>query len=94
MSLPRESFVTNVIVLVALVILTVLTVIAAYVPLGPLHVPVALLLAGAKSALVVMFYMHMRHGVRADWVVIGAGLLLIGVLIGMIMSDYDTRGWG
>jgi cytochrome c oxidase subunit IV len=83
-----------VVVLAALLVITALTVGAAYAPLGMFHVPIALLLASVKTVLVVLYYMHMRHGERGDWVVIGAGLLLIGVLIGMTLSDYTTRGWG
>ena len=93
MSAPRESFRTNIIVLVGLLILTALTVVAAFAPLGGFHLPAALILATGKSVIVLLFYMHMRHGDRADWVVIGTGLLLIGVLIGMILSDVVTRGW-
>ena len=93
MSQPREGFRANFIVLAGLVALTALTVGAAYAPVGVLHVPIALGLAALKSMLVLLYYMHMRHGERGDWVVIGAGLLLIGVLIGMTLSDYTTRGW-
>lgn len=91
---PRESFAASAVVLALLLVLSLLTVLAAYAPLGPLHVPVALFLATAKSVLVVLYYMHMRHGERGDWVAIGAGLLLVGVLIGMVLSDVITRGWG
>ncbi len=93
MSGPREGFVSAFVVLALLLVLTVLTVVAAYAPIGVFHVPVALALAGLKSILVVLYYMHMRHGRSSDWVVIGTGLLLLAVLIGMILSDVVTRGW-
>lgn len=94
MSVPRETFLTNAIVLVVLLALTGLTVAAAYAPLGVLHLPAALFLAGVKTIVVVVFYMHMRHAESGDWIAIGTGLLLLGVLIGMMLSDYITRGWG
>ena len=44
---------TNVIVFLVLLVLLVATVGAAYLPLGPLHLPVAMTIAAAKAVLIV-----------------------------------------
>ena len=51
---------TNVMVFVALLVLLFATVGAAYLPLGPLHFPVAMTIAAAKAVLIVLF-LHARH---------------------------------
>ena len=73
--------------------LTILTVAAAFVDLGFLNIIVALTVAVVKASLVVLFFMHVKYGNRMNWVVIGAGVFWLLILLGMLMLDYSSRGW-
>jgi cytochrome c oxidase subunit IV len=72
---------------------TYLTWQVAYFDLGPLNTVVALGIAVFKAVLVVLFFMHVRHGTRLTWVVVLAGVFWLAILLGITMSDYLTRGW-
>jgi hypothetical protein len=37
--------------------------------------------------------MHVRYSSHLIWVFVGAGILWVGILLALIMSDYVTRGW-
>ncbi len=64
---------------------------------SPLGVLVALTIAIGKALLVVLFFMHVRYSSRLTWVLVGAGVLWVGHLLLLTMSDYLTRatvpGW-
>lgn len=77
----------------ALAIGTILTVVAANADLGVLNTPVALLIAGIKAALVILFFMHVIHSTRLTWVVVIASFLWLGVLFVLTFADYLTRVW-
>jgi len=59
---------------------------------SPLGVIVALTIALGKALLVVLFFMHVRYSSRLTWVLVGAGVLWVGHLLLLTMSDYLTRG--
>jgi len=59
---------------------------------SPLGVIVALTIAMGKALLVVLFFMHVRYSSRLTWVLVGAGVLWVGHLLLLTMSDYLTRG--
>lgn len=84
---------TNVTIFVALLLLLAATVAGAYLPLGPLHLPVALLIAGAKAVLIGLFFMHLCYRNRVTWVVSTASLFWLGILLALTLSDYLSRGW-
>lgn len=75
----------------ALLALTAVTVGASRVDLGMLNMPVALAIAGAKAALVVLFFMHVRYESRLVGVFAAAGLFWLGILVALTFSDYLTR---
>ena len=77
----------------ALAVGTVLTVVAANNDLGMLNTPVALLIAGVKAILVILFFMHVIHSTRLTWVVVIGSFLWLGVLFVLTFSDYLTRLW-
>jgi cytochrome c oxidase subunit 4 len=77
----------------ALMVLTLLTVAAAFVDLGFLNILVALGIAVFKGSLVILFFMHVKYSSKLTWVVIGAGLFWLGILLSMLMLDYSSRGW-
>ena len=88
--LPRRVYYA---VFAALVVLTALTVFAARLDLGPMNSVVALGIAVLKASLVVLYFMHVRYGSRLVWVVLGAGVLWLFLLISITLGDYLSRGW-
>ena len=83
---------TNVMVFVALLVLLVMTVGAAYLPLGILHVPVAMTIAAIKAVLIVLFFMHLLHSHKLMMVVSVASLLWLAIMVVLTLNDYLTRG--
>jgi cytochrome c oxidase subunit 4 len=84
---------TNVSVFVALLLLLFATVGAAYLPLGFFHLPVALMIAAAKTVLIGLFFMHLYYRHHLTWIVSMASLLWLGILLALTLSDYLSRGW-
>ena len=76
----------------ALMGLTLLTVYVAYLDLGPWNTFVALAIAVVKALLVVLWFMHVRYSSRLTWMFAAAGLLWLGILFTLTLSDYLTRG--
>jgi cytochrome c oxidase subunit 4 len=82
---------TNITVFAALLILLAATVAAAYLPLRPLHLPIALGIAATKALLIGLFFMHLRHRSRLTPIVATASLFWLGILLTFTLSDYLTR---
>jgi cytochrome c oxidase subunit 4 len=76
-----------------LLVLTVVSVGASFVNLGPLNAGVALAIGGAKALLVALFFMELRHGPRLLAVFAAGGLLWLGILLALTLSDYLAREW-
>jgi cytochrome c oxidase subunit 4 len=74
-----------------LVLLTLLTSGIAFAPIGNLHTPIGLIIAVTKAFLVVCFFMHLVHGGKVSWVMIGAALFMLFVMIYLTLADYRTR---
>jgi cytochrome c oxidase subunit IV len=88
---PRKTYVA---IFAALLVLTGLTTSVAFLDLGLLNPVVALSIAVLKGTLVVLFFMHLRYSSRLTWIVAGASIFWLGILLVLIMSDYAARGWG
>lgn len=58
-----------------------------------LHTPLALGIATAKAVLVVLWFMHVKYGVRLVWVFIASGLLWLAILLAITGGDYMGRRW-
>ena len=84
---------TNVIVFIVLLVLLFATIGAAYLPLGPLHLPTALLIAAAKALLIGLFFMHVHYRHQLTWVVSIASLLWLAILLALTLTDFLSRGW-
>jgi cytochrome c oxidase subunit IV len=41
----------------------------------------------------VLYFMHVRYGSRLTWVVIGAGVFWLLILLTLLLTDYSSRGW-
>jgi cytochrome c oxidase subunit 4 len=88
-----SSIQTNVIIFVILLVLLFATVAAAYLPLGPLHFPLAMAFAATKAVLIVLYFMHLKYSHRLGAVISVASFLWLGIMIALCLSDYMTRGW-
>ncbi len=84
---PRTYFA----VYIALVLLTGLTTAVAFFDLGLANPVVALSIAILKATLVALFFMHLKYGSRLTWVIAGAALFWLMILLLLILSDYATR---
>jgi|SRR5215471_3296226 len=87
-----DSVKTYVLVLIALLCATVATTLVAYVDLGPFSVVAALGIACCKMLLVALFFMHVRHSTKLTKLVVTGGLLWLGILLALTMTDFATRG--
>ena len=83
---------TNVVTFVVLLGLLFATIGAAYLPLGQLHLPVALSFAAAKAILIGLFFMHLYYARHFTWIVSIAALLWLGIFVTLTLSDYLWRG--
>jgi cytochrome c oxidase subunit IV len=78
-------------VFASLFVLTLLTSGIAYAPIGHWHTPIGLAIAIGKALLVVCFFMHLIHSDHVSWVMLGAALFMLFVLIYLTVIDYWTR---
>ena len=85
------SVLSYVTVFILLLLLTCLTVYVAGVDLGAANTPIALLIATTKATLVVLFLMHVKDSSRLTQLFLAAGLIWLGILIFITMSDFATR---
>ena len=65
---------------------------SASVDLGPFSIVVALGIACVKMVLVALFFMHIRHSNKLTKLVVVGGLLWLGILLLLTMTDFATRG--
>ncbi len=80
-------------VFVLLAILTTLSVVVTGFDFGPLNLVVALAVAATKTALVVLYFMHVRYSTRLTGVVIAAALAFLVILAFLTFTDYLSRPW-
>jgi cytochrome c oxidase subunit IV len=90
---PVLSPKTYFIVFAALLVLFGLTLAAAQLDLEPWNALIAMLIAGAKAVLIVLYFMHVRHGTRLARVFSLSGFVWLGFLLAFLMSDVLTRHW-
>ena len=82
---------TFLLVLLALVVFTFISIGVTSYELGPFTVLAALLLATAKTILVLTYFMHLKWDVRLFAILVTAVLALIGVVIFITFLDYLFR---
>jgi|SRR3954447_8750817 len=87
-----DSTGTYVKILLVLLILTGLTTAVSRVDLGAFSNVVALGIATTKMLLVALFFMHVRHSTKLTKLVVIGGLLWLGILLGLTITDFATRG--
>lgn len=76
---------------IVLLCFTALTTGIAYIDLGPFNTVVAFAIAICKAALVVAFFMHVRHSEGLVRLVVGVAALWLAILIVVSISDFATR---
>jgi cytochrome c oxidase subunit IV len=84
---------TNVTIFVILLVLLFATVGAAYLPLGILHVPIAMTIATAKAVLIVLFFMHLLHSHRLMTIISVASFFWLAIMIALTLNDYLSRNY-
>jgi cytochrome c oxidase subunit 4 len=87
-----DSVGTYVKILLALLVATAVTTAVARVDLGGFSIVVALGIASVKMVLVALFFMHIRHSTKLTRLVVLGGLLWLGILLLLTMTDFATRG--
>jgi len=76
-----------------LMVLLVLTVAVAYFDFGALSMPIAMTIAVVKAALVVVYFMHMRHTGKLMWIYTAVGVIWLICMIASIVIDGYARGY-
>ena len=87
---PARVYILN---RVALLGLLALTIAASFLNLGVLNSIVAASISVVSTALILLFYMHVRRSKPLLWVFVGAGFFWLGIMFVLAFSDFLTRGW-
>ncbi len=77
----------------ALLIGTALTVVFAFINLGNFNIVAALVIAGIKATLVVLFFMHVKYSSRLTKLWVAVGFIWLFIMLSITMTDYLTRAW-
>jgi cytochrome c oxidase subunit 4 len=77
----------------ALLIGTGLTTWVAYIDLGALNTPIALLIAFVKMTLVILFFMHVKYQTGLTQIAIVTAFFWLAIMITLTLTDELTRGW-
>ncbi len=80
-----------VLVFVALLVLLLATFGAAHIDLGPFNIVLALAIAIVKMMLVVLVFMELKWTSRLTWVVAGASLFWLMIMLALTLADIFTR---
>jgi len=79
-------------VFLSLIGLTVITVLVAFLPLGPLDMPVAIAIAVVKASLVVLYFMALKYDKPVNTLTFSVGTLFVVVFITFTLFDTAFRG--
>ncbi len=90
---PVVSIKTYTLTWLALLALALATTLVGFLNLGPFSMGIAILIATAKAALVVAFFMHGRYESKLVRVIIAAGVVWFLIMVSNTAGDYITRGW-
>jgi cytochrome c oxidase subunit 4 len=70
---------------------TGITVWAAFQNFGKFNIVIALVIATVKATLVVLYFMHARYSPKRTHLVIICSIFWLAIMLGMTLSDYETR---
>lgn len=82
---------TQILVLVALLVLTALSVAVTQLEFGSYNTLVAMLLAGAKSFLVLAWFMHLKYEKKLFPVMVAAVMVIFLLVLFVTFFDYSYR---
>ena len=77
----------------ALMVLLILTLGVAAIDLGPFNILVAMIVAIAKTALVMMFFMHLKFSSKLILLFAVAAFFWLSIMFILTMGDYYSRSW-
>jgi cytochrome c oxidase subunit 4 len=80
-------------IFLTLMVLTGVTVWSAFIDLGYLNFPVAMLIAGFKASLVVWYFMHVKYQSHLTKLTVATGLFFLAILLGMTLIDYVSKNF-
>jgi cytochrome c oxidase subunit IV len=80
-------------VFMVLMIGTAITIWAAFLDLGLLNAPIALVIATVKAVFVILFFMHVKDSDRLTKITVAAGIFWLGILLSLTMTDFLSRTW-
>ncbi len=86
MSEHAASPTTYVAIFAALLVLTGVTTMVAFVDFGIWNPVIAMSIACLKATLVVLFFMHLRDTDQVTWIVAGAAVFWLGILLILLLS--------
>jgi cytochrome c oxidase subunit IV len=81
----------NAFALAVLIILLGVTLAAAYLDLGVLHTPAAMLIGLVKAVLIVLIFMRLRPSGPLVMLAFAAGLFWLLIMFTLTLGDYFTR---
>ena len=87
---PLSTYIT---IFGALMVLSAITVAAAFVNLGALNPIVAMLIAGIKATLVILYFLHVKFSSRLVKITVVLSLFFVAILFAETLMDYATKGW-
>jgi cytochrome c oxidase subunit 4 len=74
-----------------LIVLTAITYAVSYMSLGPASLPVALIVAVTKAALVCMYFMHLKYDERYHIFVFLSTIIFVGIFFTFTIFDLSSR---
>ena len=96
-SVHVSSYGFSFLIFAVLIVLTGVTVGVAYVDLGWINTPLALLIAGLKAGVVLAYFMHLKWSTNLMILVGIIGFLWVVILLAFTIADYMSRvpveGW-
>jgi cytochrome c oxidase subunit 4 len=70
---------------------TGITVWAAFQNFRQYNIVIALAIATIKATLVILYFMHARYSPKRTQLVIVCSIFWLAIMLGLTLSDYDTR---
>jgi cytochrome c oxidase subunit 4 len=86
-----DSLKTYIAVFAALMVLLLITVWVAFHHFGVFNPIIAVSIALVKAGLVIVFFMHVRHGSHLIWIFSAVGFYFLAIMIIFVLSDVLTR---
>jgi cytochrome c oxidase subunit 4 len=70
-----------------------LTVGVAYIDLGWLNTPLAMIISAVKAAIIILLFMHVRGASGLVKLLAAVGFFWLAMMFALAFSDFAARGW-